>query len=109
MGMLAEDIRYLVKWARVGRCCGFLQCSIHEVQIEPQELRQFPKKLVPFRLSFRPPAALRKGLHSTLCAPLRALQANENPAQSSARFSVNHLSARDHYPASGPGIAAVSA
>jgi hypothetical protein len=32
-------------------------------------------------LSFRPSAALRKGLHTPVCAPFRAWRTNKNPAQ----------------------------
>jgi hypothetical protein len=38
----------------------------------------------PSRLSFCPSAALRKGLHTSVCGPFRAWRTNKNPARSDA-------------------------
>jgi len=56
------------------------------------QLKRFLSINVPACWSFRSPAALRPPLHSSLCAGGRALQENENPAQSGTLISGNRLS-----------------
>ncbi len=55
-------------------------------------LSSFVRLLGDFTKQSYQPAALRKGYIAQLCAPFRALQADENPAHSGNFVPINRLS-----------------